>query len=67
MTTGNVTHVLPDGTRLMISTSHYGDSAGQLISGPVQPDEPAGPGDDDNALTQALAWIAGAARFPLRR
>jgi carboxyl-terminal processing protease len=58
MTTGNITHVLPDGTRLMISTCHYADSAGQLISGPIQPDEPADPSNDHNALTQALAWIA---------
>jgi carboxyl-terminal processing protease len=59
MTTGNITHVLPDGTRLMISTCHYADSVGQLISGPIQPDEPADPSNDHNALTQALAWIAG--------
>ncbi len=62
MTTGNITHVLPDGTRLMISTCHYADSAGQLISGPIQPDEPADPSSDHNALTQALAWIAGDGR-----
>lgn len=62
MTTGNITHLLPDGTRLMISTCHYADSAGRLITGSIQPDEPADPGDpgdDDNALRQALAWIAG--------
>jgi carboxyl-terminal processing protease len=63
MTTGNITHVLPDGTRLMISTCHYADSAGHLISGPIQPDEPANPDDDRNALTQALAWIAGNGRL----
>jgi carboxyl-terminal processing protease len=62
MTTGNITHMLPDGTRLMISTCHYADAAGQLISGSIQPDEPASPGNDDNALAQALAWIAGEAR-----
>ena len=58
MTTGNITHLLPDGTRLMISTCHYADSAGRLITGSIQPDEPADPGDNDNALKQALAWIA---------
>ncbi len=62
MTTGNITHVLPDGTRLMISTCHYADSAGQLISGSIQPDEPADPSNDDDALTRALAWIAGDGR-----
>lgn len=62
MTTGNITHVLPDGTRLMISACHYANSAGQLISGPIQPDEPADPSNDGNALTQALAWITGDGR-----
>ncbi len=62
MTTGNITHVLPDGTRLIISTCHYADSAGQLISGPIQPDEPADPSNHQNALTQALTWIAGDGR-----
>lgn len=62
MTTGNITHVLPDGTQLMISTCHYADSAGQLISGPIQPDELADPSNDHNALAQALAWIASDGR-----
>jgi carboxyl-terminal processing protease len=63
MTTGNITHVLPDGTRLMISTCHYADSVGQMISGPIQPDEQVDPSNDHNALTQALAWIAGDGRL----
>jgi len=58
MTTGNVACPLPDGTRLMISTCHYADSAGRLITGSIQPEEPIDPGDD--ALTHALAWIGGA-------
>lgn len=73
MTTGNITRVLADGTRLMISTCHYADSAGRLITGSIQPDEPADPGADlhldgdhdrdhdhdrDDALAKALAWIA---------
>jgi hypothetical protein len=58
MTTGNITHLLPDGTRLMISTCHFADAAGRLITGSIQPDEPADPGENDNVLTQALAWIA---------
>ncbi|NUR58811.1 MAG: hypothetical protein HOV87_09060 [Catenulispora sp.] len=66
MTTGNITHFLPDGTRLMISVSHYADAEGRLIRGRIEPDEvvaggevgdAGGPGGGDSALKQALAWI----------
>jgi hypothetical protein len=41
---------------------HYADSAGELISGAIQPDEVVGSGHGgDDALTRALAWIDGAA------
>lgn len=56
MTTGNVTHRLPDGTRLMISTCHYVDAFGRRVTGSIEPDEPTAQGDE--ALEHALAWIA---------
>jgi C-terminal processing protease CtpA/Prc len=58
MTTGNITHVLRDGTRLMISVSYYADADGQLVSGVIEPDE-AVAGDGDVVLERALGWVSG--------
>lgn len=64
MTTGNITRFLPDGTRLMISMSHYADAEGRLISGAIQPDvvvdgDGDSDGEGDGTLKQALDWLGG--------
>jgi carboxyl-terminal processing protease len=55
-TTGNATHLLPDGASLAISTSYYADAAGQVIDGPVQPDELIEA--DADPMAAALAWVS---------
>jgi C-terminal processing protease CtpA/Prc len=52
MTTANKAFVLSDGTRMAVSFAFYADAAGQLIDGPIAPDQAA-----DDALAVALAWI----------
>jgi carboxyl-terminal processing protease len=52
-TTGNITRVLKDGTRLHISVSYYADYRRNRIDGPVPVDETV----TDNALDAALEWF----------
>jgi hypothetical protein len=55
MTTGNSTHVLPDGTKLMISGVHYSDADRHVVTGTIAPDETI---DAAHALDAALAWVS---------
>lgn len=58
MTTANHTHLLRDGSRLMISEAYYADAGRQLITGPIGPDQRAGQDGGGDALATALKWIA---------
>jgi carboxyl-terminal processing protease len=58
MTTANHTHLLRDGSRLMISEAYYADAGRQLITGPIGPDQRAGQDGGGDALAAALEWIA---------
>jgi carboxyl-terminal processing protease len=52
-TTGNVTRVLKDGTRLHISVSYYADYRRNRIDGPIPVDETV----TEKALDAALEWF----------
>jgi carboxyl-terminal processing protease len=52
LTSANKVFTLSDGTRLVITHAFYGDAAGQLVDGPVIPDQAA-----DDAMAAARAWI----------
>ncbi|WP_241968214.1 S41 family peptidase [Streptomyces sp. ICBB 8177] len=56
-TTGNLTRVLRDGTRLHITSAHYADRTGRLIVGPLAVDETVGDSDPRAAVRAALTWI----------
>lgn len=62
MTTGNRTHVLPDGTRLRISVADYADHDRALIEGPVPVDQHLTDNSRDVAMSAALIWIRGQAQ-----
>jgi carboxyl-terminal processing protease len=52
LTTANQTFMLGDGTRLAITVAFYADATGQLLDGPMIPDQAA-----DDAMAAALTWI----------
>jgi hypothetical protein len=54
MTSANKAFTLSDGTRLAISVALYADASGQLLDGPIIPDQAA-----DDAMAAALAWVGG--------
>jgi hypothetical protein len=58
-TTGNRTHLLRDGTRLLISGVRYADQQRNPVEGPVPVDELLTDNSRDAALDAALAWIHG--------
>ena len=55
LTTANAGHRLPDGYRLLITTTGALDGAGALVTGRLQPDEATAP---DQTLPRALDWLA---------
>jgi hypothetical protein len=57
MTTGESTHLLRDGTRLMISGTRCADPARQLVTGRMMPDQEVEDGDVKAALAAALRWV----------
>ena len=56
-TTGNRTHVLRDGARLVISECYYADHRQRLITGPIIPDERVDSSDTGPLLATARKWI----------
>lgn len=63
-TTGNHTHVLRDGARLVISECYYADHRQRLITGTITPDEPASSSNTDALLATARKWITAPASLP---
>ncbi|HZW15181.1 MAG TPA: hypothetical protein VFF66_02885, partial [Brevundimonas sp.] len=55
LTTANIVHRLPDGARLLITTTGAHDGDGDFVTGPLVPDEAT---PDDQTLPRALAWLA---------
>ena len=53
LTTSNGTHLLRDGTRLVISTGYLADLDGRRIGGPIQPDQ-----HEADPLAAAVAWAS---------
>ena len=56
-TTGNCTRVLRDGSRLVITMSHYADRTGERFDGPIPVDQLIIDNSPDARVLAALAWI----------
>ncbi|MCX4745021.1 S41 family peptidase [Kitasatospora sp. NBC_01287] len=61
-TTGNRTHQLRDGARLVISGSFYADREGNRFDGPLPVDERIARGEPDAVPAAARAWLSGPGR-----
>jgi carboxyl-terminal processing protease len=63
-TTGNHTHVLRDGARLVISECYYADHRQRLITGTITPDERVDGSDAGTLLAAARKWITASTSPP---
>ncbi len=57
LTTANLAHALPDGTRMRVTGSYYADHERRRITGPIPVDERTADGDREAPIAAALSWI----------
>jgi carboxyl-terminal processing protease len=58
LSTANRTNVLPDGSKLMVTTSVFADRTGRLYGGRILPDQELSPDIGESALLEVVAtWI----------
>ncbi|MBP0460629.1 S41 family peptidase [Streptomyces montanisoli] len=67
LTTGNLTRVLRDGTRLHVSGAMYADQYRNPINGPISVDQHLDDDNHDAALSAALVWMRRQDAPPRRR